>query len=90
MRVLNSKWTELWQQPGAPTTLPAHLQPVLVRDFQRSIRENNLTDFMTTPAGQIIGAIDKVRTCAEVLEDIGSEAREMIARLTQQAVAPTP
>jgi NAD(P)H-dependent flavin oxidoreductase YrpB (nitropropane dioxygenase family) len=90
MRVLNSKWTEMWQQPGAPMTLPAHLQALLVRDFQRSIRENNLTDYMTTPAGQIVGAIHKVQSCAELMEEMNNEAKEMIARLAGTLAAPIP
>ena len=85
LRVLNSKWTEMWAQAEAPPPLPFPLQPALVRDVQQSIRENGMTEFMTSPAGQIVGAIKEVKLAAQVVAEIGAEARQILERFASVA-----
>jgi NAD(P)H-dependent flavin oxidoreductase YrpB (nitropropane dioxygenase family) len=85
LRVLSSKWTEMWQQPDAPPPLHFPMQPALVRDVQASIREHRMTEFMTSPAGQIVGAIDAVKPAGQVVQEIGAEARQILERFASVA-----
>jgi NAD(P)H-dependent flavin oxidoreductase YrpB (nitropropane dioxygenase family) len=87
MRQLRSRWSDMWEQPGAPPPLPYPLQGMLIRDFQQSVRENRLTEWWTSPAGQVVGTITKIKPCAEILYDMVSEAQEILERLAYTGVS---
>ena len=83
IRQLRSRWSDIWKEDGAPDTLPMPLQGMLVNDVLRDIKEANLEDWMTTPAGQAIVGIDAIKPAAEVVYDMADEALELFERATE-------
>jgi NAD(P)H-dependent flavin oxidoreductase YrpB (nitropropane dioxygenase family) len=81
IRQLKSRWSDVWSQPDAPQPLQMPLQGMLVRGIQTGIREGQLQDWMTTPAGQSVAGVRELKPAAEVLYDIVEEAQEMLERL---------
>ncbi len=60
-RQVRTKWTEAWEQPGAPATLPMPLQGLLFGEGAARWGRVHTRDFAGSPAGQILGSVDKVR-----------------------------
>ena len=54
-----------------------------MNDVLRDIKEANLEDWMTTPAGQAIVGIDAIKPAAEVVYDMADEALELFERATE-------
>ena len=77
IRQLTSKYSEAWKQEGAPETLPMPLQGMLVGEFLQSIRSWHIDDWMTTPAGQVVGMIDQIKPSRQIVFDMVEEARDM-------------
>ncbi|MHB8453059.1 MAG: nitronate monooxygenase, partial [Mycobacteriales bacterium] len=72
-RQLRSAWTEAWERPDAPATLPMPLQGMLHQEAARRFvraRSRELTGF---PAGQIVGRMDRVRPAQEVVFSLVEE-----------------
>lgn len=86
IRQLRSKWSDAWNQPGAPQPLPMPLQPMLVRDLLVGIEEARMEDWMTTPAGQSVVGIHAVRPAAEVVLDMAEQAQELLEGLAGEMV----
>ena len=82
VRQLPSKYSEAWKQPGAPEPLQMPLQGMLVRDLLKDIKENKVEDWMTSPAGQSVVGIRKVRPAADVVFEIAEEALVQLEQLT--------
>ena len=80
-RLLRSTWHEVWDEPDAPQPLPMPLQSMLIADVQRSIRQNKIEEFMTSPAGQGVGMIKEYKPAAQILFDMVSEAQEVFEDL---------
>ena len=81
VRQIRSKWTEAWKQPGAPDPLPMPLQPMLVGDIQRSIRDHKLEDWQGVASGQGVGHITSIRPARQVVSDIVEEAEDTLERM---------
>lgn len=86
IRQLRSKWSDAWKQPGAPEPLQMPLQPMLVNDVLAGIREGNLEDWQTTPAGQSVVGIHGIRPAAEVVFSLVEEAQDQFDRLAGEPV----
>ncbi len=82
IRQLQTKWTEVWGSPDAPSPLPMPLQGILVNDVLTSVRDHRIADFMGSPAGQVVGMIDELRPAAQIVSDIMDEAREALNALS--------
>lgn len=74
---ISTKVVEIEAQPGE--TDFADLQPLVagVRGRERCIEEGDLNDGIWT-AGQVMGLIDDIPTCEELLERMVGEAREIM------------
>lgn len=83
IRQLRSKYSDAWKQDGAPDTLPMPLQGMLVADFLQSIRSWHIDEWMTTPAGQVVGMIDQIKPSRQIVFDIVEEARDMFDSVGQ-------
>jgi NAD(P)H-dependent flavin oxidoreductase YrpB (nitropropane dioxygenase family) len=88
-RMLTSAWTDEWDAPGAPDTLPMPQQAFLVADAMARI-DHDASDggeggraLMTYPAGQVIGSVNRRVGAAELLAEIGAEYDEVVT--AQQA-----
>ena len=82
IRQLQTKWTEVWDAPDAPSPLPMPLQGILVNDVLTAVREHRIADFMGSPAGQVVGMIDEMKPAAQIVFDIIDEAQEVLETLS--------
>ncbi len=69
-RQVRTRWTEAWEQPGAPGTLPMPLQGLLFGEAAARWGRVHSRDFTGSPAGQILGSIDKVRPARDIVLDM--------------------
>jgi NAD(P)H-dependent flavin oxidoreductase YrpB (nitropropane dioxygenase family) len=69
-RQLRTKWTEAWEQPGAPEPLPMPLQGLLYLEAAERFGRVHSKDFAGSPVGQIVGSIDRVRPAKDVVLDM--------------------
>lgn len=81
VRQLRTPWVEAWEEPGAPPALPAPLQQLLVRDATLSAAEHGIDPALGTPVGQVVGLMDRPRSCAQVVADLVDQYIEAVKRL---------
>ncbi|MDM4719395.1 nitronate monooxygenase family protein [Micromonospora sp. WMMA1363] len=80
-RLLRSRWTEAWNQPGAPAPLPMPLQNMLVSEAHERLLRSGDPTVVAMPVGQVVGRLNEVRPVAEVMTALVSEADETLHRL---------
>jgi NAD(P)H-dependent flavin oxidoreductase YrpB (nitropropane dioxygenase family) len=80
-RLLKTKWTEAWSEPGAPEPLPMPLQNLLVAEAHRRIANSDDPGVVAMPVGQIVGRMNEVRPVAELVADLVAEFDDTVARL---------
>ena len=80
-RLLKNKWTDAWEQPGAPEPLPMPLQNLLVSEAHQRLMHSGQPDVVPMPAGQVIGRITEVRPVADVMAALVRETGEVLDRL---------
>ena len=69
-RQLRTHWTEAWEQPGAPATLPMPLQGLLYAEAASRFSRVHSREFGGNPAGQIIGSLNRVQPARQVVMDM--------------------
>jgi NAD(P)H-dependent flavin oxidoreductase YrpB (nitropropane dioxygenase family) len=72
-RQIRTAWTEAWEDPANPDPLPMPLQGLLYAEAARRFTRSKSKEFAGSPAGQIIGRVDRVRPAREVVADIIEE-----------------
>ncbi len=80
-RLLKNRWTDAWEQPGAPEPLGMPLQNLLVSEAHQRLMRSGQPDVVPMPAGQIVGRITEVRPVADVMADLIKEADQTLDRL---------
>jgi NAD(P)H-dependent flavin oxidoreductase YrpB (nitropropane dioxygenase family) len=80
-RLLKNRWTDAWEQPGAPEPLGMPLQNLLVSQAHQRLMRSGQPDVVPMPAGQIVGRITEVRPVADVMADLVAEADATLLRL---------
>jgi NAD(P)H-dependent flavin oxidoreductase YrpB (nitropropane dioxygenase family) len=80
-RLLRNEWTDAWESPESPGTLPMPLQFMLVSDALRRIGRSDAKELATFPAGQIIGITNQVRSTKDVVYSLVEEFGEALERL---------
>lgn len=81
-RTLRSKFTDAWDEPGAPATLPAPLQAILWWGQGRTrVERARIKDFLTYPVGQIVGDMTEETSVRQVVYEMMSELVEAKERL---------
>ncbi len=80
-RMLRSKYTEAWVQPGAPQTLPFPLQIIVASEAQARINRARALDYMTFPVGQIVGDMRALRSSRDVVRGMLAEFADTIEKL---------
>lgn len=73
-RQLRTPWVEAWEEPGAPTPLPAPYQTILVKDAQAEMLKPGHEDVIGTPVGQTVGEIRAIRPVREIVEEMVEES----------------
>lgn len=86
-RQLRTAWTEAWESPESPGTLPMPLQFILSSKAMARIHHAGAKELMGFPVGQIVGSQNTVRKTADVIFDMVDEyidtVRGMNARLDE-------
>jgi NAD(P)H-dependent flavin oxidoreductase YrpB (nitropropane dioxygenase family) len=80
-RLLKTKWTEAWNEEGAPEPLPMPLQNLLVAEAHSRMNDFGDPDVISMPVGQIVGRMNEVRPVADVMADLVRDYEETVARL---------
>ena len=87
-RQLRTAWTEAWDAPDSPGTLPMPLQYMLTADAQARMRRfEEARDLVTTPVGQIVGSMNTRRSSRDVIFDMVNECVDVTQRLATTAAA---
>ncbi len=87
MRHVYNAWSEAWERPEAPPTLPMPLQGLLVSEALQGAREAHIEELVGGPAGNVAGLIDAIRPAKTVVEAMVSEAEELLDRMATPARA---
>lgn len=86
-RMLRSAWTDAWQAPDAPQTLPMPLQSVLVGDAQRRIyrvahhKGSGAEKLATYFVGQVVGQMNRPMSTRRVVTDMIEELAATMERM---------
>ena len=80
-RLLKNRWTDAWEQPGAPEPLGMPLQNILVSEAHQRLIRSGQPEVVPMPAGQIVGRITEVRPVAEVMAELIEETAQTLNRL---------
>lgn len=80
-RLLKTRWTEAWEQEGAPAPLAMPLQNILVGQAHRRISAAHDPSVVAMPVGQIVGAMNRVRPVAEIMEELVKDFNSSVDRL---------
>ena len=86
-RMLRSAWTDAWEEPGAPETLPMPLQSMLIADAQRRIhRVAHKPDaparaLVTYFVGQVVGQMNTPMATRDVVRTMVEECLDTMDRL---------
>jgi len=80
-RLLKNRWTDAWEQQGAPEPLPMPLQNLLVSEAHQRLMHSGQPDVVPMPAGQIIGRMTEIRPVADVMKALIQETEETLDRL---------
>ncbi len=93
VRMLRSRYTEAWESPGSPDTLPMPLQFLAGAEAEQRVRtaiqagNRSAAELSITPVGQIVGSMKQLRSTRQVISDLIDEyfdAVERMARLTRE------
>jgi len=83
VRMLKSRLSEAWEQPGAPKHLPTPLQGILYNEAHARVVRAKRKDLYSFPAGQVVGMINQETTVREVMYNMQEEYLEAVERLTR-------
>jgi NAD(P)H-dependent flavin oxidoreductase YrpB (nitropropane dioxygenase family) len=81
-RMLRTAWTDAWEAPDSPGTLPMPLQFMLTAEAFHRIQRAQSPELVGMPVGQIVGAMNQVKPVREVVYDLIQEYVEAVERLT--------
>lgn len=81
-RMLRSKYSEAWEQPGAPKPLPMPLQTIATQGTKLRIERAHASDYMSYPVGQIVGDMREESTVRQVIYAMLEEFVDSCERLT--------
>lgn len=81
-RQLRTAWTDAWEAPGSPGTLPMPLQFILNSYASAKMGQNPPRELVGMPVGQIVSRMNQVRTTKQVIVDMVSEYVDVTQKLT--------
>jgi NAD(P)H-dependent flavin oxidoreductase YrpB (nitropropane dioxygenase family) len=86
-RMLRSAWTDAWDEPGAPETLPMPLQSLLIAEAQRRIhRVAHKPDAPARPlvtyfVGQVVGQMNVPMSARDVVREMVEQCLDTLERM---------
>jgi len=81
VRMIKSKLSEAWEEPGAPRYLPTPLQGVLYNQYHARVVRAERKDLFSFPVGQSVGDVNSETSVREVMYRLQMEYLEAIERL---------
>lgn len=82
-RQLRTAWTDAWDSPEGPGTLPMPLQGLLVADANSRIQRHEVEPLLGTPVGQIVGSMNSERSVQSVVDDLTRGFEAALTRLNK-------
>lgn len=80
-RMLRTPWTDAWERPDCPGTLPVPLQAMLAADAVERINKYQVKDLVGATVGQVVGRMDSVRPVKRVVYDMIEDFIEAVDNL---------
>ncbi|MQY37545.1 putative monooxygenase [Streptomyces sp. RB17] len=84
-RQLRTEWTDAWDDPAGPGTLPMPLQGLLVAEAVSRIQKYEVEPLLGTPVGQIVGRMSSERSVQAVLDDLTRGFEKAVDRINRIA-----
>ncbi|SDK18546.1 NAD(P)H-dependent flavin oxidoreductase [Streptomyces indicus] len=84
-RQLRTEWTDAWDDPHGPGTLPMPLQGLLVAEALTRIQKYEVEPLLGTPVGQIVGRMNAERPVQEIFDDLTRGFERALDRLNRIA-----
>jgi NAD(P)H-dependent flavin oxidoreductase YrpB (nitropropane dioxygenase family) len=81
-RQLRTAWTEAWEAPESPGTLPMPLQFILNNYAMRRIQRSGNLELTGMPVGQVVSRMNQVRPSKDVIFDMIEEYIDTMNRLS--------
>ncbi|MBL1109004.1 nitronate monooxygenase [Streptomyces sp. 5-8] len=84
-RQLRTEWTDAWDDPAGPGTLPMPLQGLLVAEAVSRIQKHEVEPLLGTPVGQIVGRMTRERSVQAVFDDLTRGFEQAVDRINRIA-----
>ncbi|MFE4252561.1 NAD(P)H-dependent flavin oxidoreductase [Streptomyces sp. NPDC056910] len=84
-RQLRTEWTDAWDDPSGPGTLPMPLQGLLVAEAVSRIQKYEVDPLLGTPVGQIVGRMTSERPVQAVFDDLTRGFERAVDRINRIA-----
>ncbi|MBT2396774.1 nitronate monooxygenase family protein [Streptomyces sp. ISL-100] len=84
-RQLRTEWTDAWDDPNGPGTLPMPLQGLLVAEAVSRIQKYEVGPLLGTPVGQIVGRMTSERSVQAVVDDLTRGFERAVDRINRIA-----
>ncbi len=84
-RQLRTEWTDAWDDPNGPGTLPMPLQGLLVAEAVSRIQKYEVEPLLGTPVGQIVGRMNSERSVQAVFDDLTRGFERAVDRVNRIA-----
>ncbi len=81
-RQLRTAWTDAWEAPDSPGTLPMPLQFILNSYASQKMGQNPPRELVGMPVGQIVSRMNQVRSAKQVVVDMVAEYVDVAQQLT--------
>ncbi|RMD83261.1 MAG: nitronate monooxygenase [Candidatus Dadabacteria bacterium] len=87
-RMLRNDWTEAWERPDAPKPLPLPLQGMVTLEAMARCHRyaKQAKKVAINPVGQVVGQMNQVRSCRQVIMDLVREYLDAVEHL--QSLTP--
>jgi NAD(P)H-dependent flavin oxidoreductase YrpB (nitropropane dioxygenase family) len=80
-RQLRTAWTDAWEAPESPGTLPMPLQFMLNAYANRKMGSHPPKELVGMPVGQVVGRMNQIRTTKAVVQEMVSEYVDVATKL---------
>ena len=84
-RIMKNAWTDAWERPDTPAPLPMPLQGYLTFDATRRtnryVAVGDTRKVAFAPVGQVVGQINEIETCRQIMERLLTEYGEAYERV---------
>lgn len=83
-RQIRTPWTEAWDDPAGPATLPMPLQYLLYADATARAKRAGVEELVGGPVGQIVSRMTKVQPAGEIVLNMVEEFVDTLQRMGGQ------